>query len=422
MSKPDDRPDAAVPRPTDEERPTRDEEPIDAEFTPADEGADDDPSAGGGVGWPAAALMSAGAALVGGFFGVIFDGPASDPALADRVAALESRPASAGEAGRSGPDAAAVAALERQISSARAEMAALQTEVAILSGVDPGDRDAALSAARADELAALRSEIAEERRAALDSAMAAFEAEDGVNLAALPDEVAALRAAVGDAQAAADAASARAEEIDGIAADVDALVAWRDGVAATLADVEAATEALAVRVTGARGLPARDMGAAAALAFAALEDAIAEGRAFAVEHDAADAYFAGAAEFAALGAHAETGAPSRADLAERFDAVAQAAVVAERGEVGGLIDQFAQVVTGLVTVNRTDAPETEAAADIVVRARAAVRAGDLTAAVGEMRRLKDVAADAAAEWIGDAEARIAVDQNLAALRADLTAG
>lgn len=114
--------------------------------------------------------------------------------------------------------------------------------------------------------------------------------------------------------------------------------------------------------------------------------------------------------------------PTIAALRARFAGVAIAVVrAAGTPDAPSWVDRTAARLAQLVTVRRIgDVPGVTAEA-IVARAEQRLAAGDLAAAVDEIRRLEGPPAEAAAAWLATARARRAVERALAALDARVVA-
>ena len=125
-----------------------------------------------------------------------------------------------------------------------------------------------------------------------------------------------------------------------------------------------------------------------------------------------------AAPLRALAASAETGVPARGVLRARFAAVARDAVQAGRdAEAGDWFDQTVARLGRLVSVRRTGEVAGEGTGAVLARAEARLGTGDLGAAVAELGALEGAAADAAADWLGQARARLAAERALEDLAA-----
>lgn len=369
-------------------------EPIEAEFEPAD--TPFRTLLDRHVSMPIALGLAAGAAVLGGVFGVVFDGGGASQAQVQRavdarIEAFETRQqelletlAQSGAEG-GGVAGAALAGLETEIAQAQAALDALGDRLRVVEA-SRGNGDAASSLAT--ELAALETSVAEARRLAQEAAGQAAGQTDAV--AALGAELTTL----------AETVRAQGRAVDQIAN---------------------ASSVLAGRVTGApapQGLGGA--GAAAALAFASLQEAALSGGPFATEVADARLYFPESEDLAALAGVAETGAPTPVELAARFRSVTQAARDAELPVGGGVVDRLGQAIAGLVTVRRLDAPETDSVGDVIVRAQRRLAADDLAGAAAELDRLTGAPRDAVEVWIAEARNRVEIETRINALRASIS--
>ncbi len=349
---------------------------------------------------PVLAAVAVGSAVIGaltaGLFGSVGGpgaAPTGDPA---RLAAVEQRLddlARAG-AGAAGGEAASVpvAALRADIDAVQQAVTDVRAQLSAVSALGGAGGEGADSAALADLVARV---------------------DEAATAAAAARRVAEEAAAAPAAQAAAmTALEARLDTVS------DALSAQKTAID----QVADATSALAGRMTGVPTTGVGLSGAAAAIAFANLQDAVDAGRPFVAELEEARARFPANQHVTALEGLAAQGAPTPAMLAARFRTVARDSVAADRGAGGGLVDRFERAMTGVVTVRRLDAPETAAAGDIMARAQARLAEDDLAGAVSEVRRLQGQAADVADVWRQDAERRLAVNRHLEALRDSAIAG
>lgn len=168
---------------------------------------------------------------------------------------------------------------------------------------------------------------------------------------------------------------------------------------------------------------------ALALADAQLSDALDAGRSFEGPLGAIRALGRGDGEITdavgQLAPHAADGVPTRDELIARFQAlvptILQAAETkpAEGDVVGGVLAEL----RGLVTVRRTGQEQTtpaagapEGDADLTVAGiERRLKAGDLAGAVARAEELPPAAAELAAAWTEAARARLAVEQAAAAL-------
>jgi len=125
---------------------------------------------------------------------------------------------------------------------------------------------------------------------------------------------------------------------------------------------------------------------------------------------------------AAIQPYAEDGVPTLAMLRADFPAIARQAARASRTQ--GEITAWARVWAWLgqtVSIRRTGELEGDGADAAIARAELRLAEGDLPAAVSEMTSLSDSAQDATADWIANAEARLALDQYVGALSTELLA-
>ena len=124
------------------------------------------------------------------------------------------------------------------------------------------------------------------------------------------------------------------------------------------------------------------------------------------------------AHLAVLAARAEVGVPTVAVLESSFGAVATKAVRAAGGPQGG--DWFASSIRrlqGLLLWRRTGERAAQAGGveSLLAGAEAALGDGNLEAALQKLKGLDGIAAEAAADWLDDARARLAADRAVAAL-------
>lgn len=204
------------------------------------------------------------------------------------------------------------------------------------------------------------------------------------------------------------------------------------GLAEGLAAVNTTLATLSARVTALEAVQAaQPFGSAAkrmayALGLRELERAVNGAQPYAVELETlAKLLDTGVAEvaIAELSRHAASGVPTVAQLTARFDDAAtamvraDAAAHAETGMAGKAYGFLMSLVSIRPTGERagTDAPAR------IARAQMRLGEGDLAAALAELDALDETAKTAAAAWITDAHARLAVNRALAELTAQLTA-
>jgi uroporphyrinogen-III synthase len=359
--------------------------------------------------------------------------PTADPALAQRLDALEQQAVELGQR---------LAAVDGAVNQLDARGAGAGTDMADLSG-----RIEAIQR----ETAALRHDL---------DAVLAQAAPNGPSPAAIPDEiarlpeeVAALRQRLDEVAAAAATESGPSAEttaaLDALHGQVDALNttansfdAWIGTVESRLEAVEALEGRIAALEQAASTAGDRATGnAALALAVNQLQQALAGQRPFAAELAALSEVAAGDPEARALSAaiatltpQAETGVPTLVELRAGFPDIARAVVAAARAETAatavaeaapgtepeatpGWLDAAMLKLSELVSVRPVgEDVEGDDAAARVARAEAVLAKGDLSGAVAELDGLTGKAAEAAAPWLADARARLDAEAALAALQ------
>ncbi|MGD2132449.1 MAG: hypothetical protein PVI23_06610 [Maricaulaceae bacterium] len=356
------------------------EEPIEAEFEPAESPLSQLLSMQ--VTMPVVLGLFALAAVLGGLFGMVLGGGGSSGDAArierlvdERLAGMDERFAALRQAiAESGGEGSEIAAAA--LADLEGEIAALRDRVLV---VESASGDGGASAELSDQLAQINADLADLRL-------------DGARIAAIDEQLAEVSADV----------AAQAREIN------------------QLTDT---TGALARRATGVAPPPGRaSAGAAAALAYANLEEAARSGETFLNEAQAAARYFPDSAAMAQLLLLSERGAPPPTELAASFRSAARAARNAEGPAGGGFVDRMARMMTSIVTVRRLDAPPTDTPADVVVRAQRRLSENDLAGAAAEMARLDGAAGEAVAAWVADAEARASIEMELDALAQSFAEG
>ncbi|MBB5753765.1 COG4223 family protein [Prosthecomicrobium pneumaticum] len=180
-------------------------------------------------------------------------------------------------------------------------------------------------------------------------------------------------------------------------------------------------DALAARVDRLVSAPPKDPqteAAARTIALTALVEAAGRGQPFQVELGQFRAIIGDDPALAALGPAAERGVPSKAYLAERFAPVAEAVrrAAARPDPEAGLLDRLGASARSLVSVRPVGAISGESTSAIVSRMEAAVAAGDLQTALAERETLGPAGQAASADWAAQANTRIALDRDVAALR------
>ena len=327
--------------------------------------------------------------------------------MSDQLAALDRR----------------LAALEGAPNPALERIDAIDQRIAALEARDPG---AALSDIESQAAAA------NQALAALSARLDAVETQaangDAGRLDALERRVAALSEALADAAergGGADAAklgelTRRLDMLESRAAAPD-LTDRLARLEQTVADISSGLTGQGTRLAAVESSAAAGVGDARktglVLAVGQLQDAASRSAPFAEQLAAVQALGADDASLQVLDAHAAAGAPTMSDLRARFPAVAAAAVRASRlPENEGWIGRTINRLGSIVTVRRTGEVEGDDTEAVVARAEVRLDAGDLNAAVAEAEKLTGAPAEAAADWLGAARDRLAVDGALASLQ------
>lgn len=159
--------------------------------------------------------------------------------------------------------------------------------------------------------------------------------------------------------------------------------------------------------------------AAAALAAASLAEAAQSSSPFEAELAALERLLPLSAEVRNLRPYAETGAPSRAALAAEFDNAAIKASVAARdpGERAGFFARMRHALSAIVTIRQVGSTTGSGPDAVLARADAAVEEGDIAGALKILRELPPKGAEAMSAWAAKAQQRVAVDRQVASIRA-----
>ena len=118
----------------------------------------------------------------------------------------------------------------------------------------------------------------------------------------------------------------------------------------------------------------------------------------------------------ALRQHAAEGVATPAQLAAEFSPLAREALAAERNVPdAGLIARMWNGVLSLISIRRVGNVAGESPEARIARAEAALAEENLELAVAELRPLQGAAADRLAPWLERAEARLRIDEAVAAI-------
>ena len=213
-----------------------------------------------------------------------------------------------------------------------------------------------------------------------------------------------------------EGAKAQAQDVD----QLERRIVNLEGAAGTIGDIQRELRVVASTAEVTRGGFAKTVGAA--LAVRHLANAVAQGGTFAPELAEVRALTVEepslAEPVAALEPYAADGVPTLARLKAEFPTVATAAVRAEQVAHGdGFVTRLVNGAKSLVTVRLTGdaAARVGGTQGVVARAENALSGNDLAGAVAITEELGGPAADAAANWLAAARARLAVDRAVTAL-------
>jgi hypothetical protein len=384
---------------------------------------------GGLIGWLILWLLAAvGGALIVISWQWVAGNPSSDTsAVNDRISALETRVGqiAAGQAPKAAEASFAeerrnLAALKARVDADEARLAALETATGqTTASGQPAPATAATLKAAVDKNTADLAQIAQQLGKLNQSGSAQLEGRVAANekaLTGLRSDLDTRSKASGDAL---DKLGARLAIDEQHLAPAD-LAARLDSFA--LKTDLAALDARLAKLEGqdTTGLIRR---ASAVLALADFVRASEGQSAFANELDTLGALVPASPEIADLSHYAKSGAPTLAVLSQRFSRDIDAILAAERAASAHnwterLWFDFVNLVsvrrTGNVTGNDTEAR--------VARAEFNLKNGNLAAAVSDVQGLDAPARAAAAPWLKDAEARLAVENDTRTLTARVVTG
>lgn len=318
-------------------------------------------------------------------------------ALAARIAALETRPAS-------GTPAEAV-----DLSAIEARLAALESAPAPETPAGPAFDPSALE----DRLAAVETaQSLTDARAqqALDASQSAnAPALDPQILQAMTDRIAAIEASVDALPASQD----NTPELTRLSAEIATLQSELDAVRglAQSAQSSADTAAETASATPADTGQASRQLAARALALTALREIARTGDGFEAERAALSRLWRGNTDLAAMADYSRAGVPTVDELADAFPG---ADIRAAAGP--------GRVFFGLIEVRRTDGSDSESGPlAMTALAERRLAANDLVGAVTIAERLEGDALETVRDWLIQARARLDLDQRLQSLRDALAA-
>ena len=362
------------------------------------------------------------AGLLGGLIGVIAlafawhllpagkSGKAS-PDLAKieaRLAKLEAAPTPA-------PDTEALAKLDDRIKALEGrtpetppELSELTGRVAQLESALKSLAEAAKDGGSVTDAAAISQQIgeAEQRlQAKLDKALSDAAAASASSLQAMQAAIDELKAKIG-ALAEGGLGSGESPDVTALTGRVAKLEAALSGLAGAIDKSVAGTKS-----------------AAAALAFANLRAAIADGRPYAAELATIKSFVPDPGDLGPLPAYAEKGIPTVPELARSFAASKDAALAAASPVASGsILDRLLASAATIVKIKRVDEAATgDSPSAVLARAEALIDKGDLAASVKEVATLDGAPLQAFSVWLDQARARLGADDVVKRLEATLLA-
>jgi hypothetical protein len=228
-------------------------------------------------------------------------------------------------------------------------------------------------------------------------------------------------------KALADAQAANVATLQTIQASIDEMktkiAALAEAGTGESPDLTALTERVAKLETAIDKGMAGSKSAAAAIAFANLSSAVAEGRPFAAELATIKSFVADPGDLGPLPAYADKGIATVPELARSFAASRDAALAAASpAPSGSLIDRLLASASTLVKVKRVDEAATgDSASAVLARAEALLDKGDLAGSVKQIETLDGAPREAFSAWLDEAKARLSADAILQRLEATLLA-
>ena len=225
----------------------------------------------------------------------------------------------------------------------------------------------------------------------------------------------------------ADAQAANAATLQTMQASIDEMKAKVAALAEAgtggSPDLTALTERVAKLETAIDKGMAGSKSAAAAIAFANLSSAVAEGRPFAAELATIKSFVPDPGDLGPLPAYADKGIPTVSELARSFAASRDAALAAASpAPSGSLIDRLLASASTLVKVKRVDEAATgDSASAVLARAEALLDKGDLAGGAKQIEALDGAPREAFSTWLDEAKARLSADAILQRLEATLLA-
>ncbi|NRA85908.1 MAG: hypothetical protein HRU28_00655 [Rhizobiales bacterium] len=159
---------------------------------------------------------------------------------------------------------------------------------------------------------------------------------------------------------------------------------------------------------------------ASAIAVASLERALQDETPFEVELDALRSFASDNDDLNALGAYAKVGLPSEITLLNQFDALLEAAMIADlKGEGATTLDKFIGNAKAIISIRRVGNVEGDTTEAVLARMEVAIKAKDLSTAVEIAAMLKDEAKATFADWVDAVNSRLTATQLMRKVNSDI---
>lgn len=336
--------------------------------------------------------------------------PSDVPRLEQRLTKLEASRSQSGNA-----NAQALSALDRRVAELEARTSQAPQDLGELTGrvqrLEQSLKTLADTAAKGGNADAVNAGIgqAEQRlQAKIDAALGEGQAANTSALGTIEREVADLKVRI------------EALAATGASPDAPNLQGDLTGLTDRIDKLEAALPGLAVAID--KGAT-QAKGAALALAFANLRDAVASGHPYAAELSTLRALTLGESALEALAPNADAGISTIARLTSSFQTASDAALGAEAAPAdASVLGSLRASAQSLVKIRHVDATATgDTPGAILARAGAQLKQGDLALAVKEVEGLAPPPREAFAAWLDQARTRLAADDTLKRLEAALLA-
>lgn len=295
-------------------------------------------------------------------------------------------------------------------------LAALDAQLADLQARMPADSSAEISSL-SERLSTLESAVSQgagqdpDTRAALES-LSAQQARITDRIAALEQDLTSLRGAAGQPSAEVT------ERLSNAAARLDEMLAEQSDLAQRLAEAESNLTAVEAQRDAAPGSRETLLLLAALQLRDALQGSGPYAQPLGMLKNLAEDDPALAGVIEPLERRASAGLPGLAELQARFPDVARRIAAIEIGQEGdGWTSGVLRRLSEAVNLRPVGNVEGDAATAVAARAEVKLNDGDLAGAVAEVNTLDGAAAEAAASWLSDAEARLAAERAVSELGA-----